>query len=162
MISDKVNRLFPQSSKMGVEINQKSINNGSSPKSCVVHPHHPKIWPTPGISLTQRIWYESEEKNMKYVYTMKNHWAKYLTSSSSLEIKPKICANEFGMIPLNSGTVLTPSIVKVFPVPVWPYAKIVPIKMKALLWPCYCWPSYIWTVYWLMSIFDANYIKNPR
>ncbi len=32
------------------------------------------------------------------------------------------------MMPRSSGTVRTPSIVNVFPVPVWPYAKIVPVK----------------------------------
>lgn len=39
---------------------------------------------------------------------------------------PNMWANEFGMIPLSSGTARTPSMVKVLPVPVCPYAKIVP------------------------------------
>ena len=47
-------------------------------------------------------------------------------SPATLAICPNICANEFGIIPRSSGTDLTPSIVKVFPVPVCPYAKIVP------------------------------------
>lgn len=37
-------------------------------------------------------------------------------------------ANEFGIIPLSSGDVWDPSIVNVLPVPVWPYANIVPLK----------------------------------
>ena len=51
-----------------------------------------------------------------------------LMSPSFLAICPKTCANEFGMIPRSSGTVRTPSIVNVLPVPVCPYAKIVPEK----------------------------------
>lgn len=50
----------------------------------------------------------------------------HLMSPSFLAICPNICANEFGMIPRSSGTVRTPSIVNVLPVPVCPYAKIVP------------------------------------
>lgn len=50
----------------------------------------------------------------------------YLVSPSALAMCPKIWAKEFGIIPLSPGTALTPSIVKVFPVPVCPYAKIVP------------------------------------
>lgn len=50
----------------------------------------------------------------------------YLVSPSAFAIWPNMWANEFGMIPLSSGTARTPSIVKVLPVPVCPYAKIVP------------------------------------
>jgi hypothetical protein len=35
--------------------------------------------------------------------------------------------NEFGMIPLRLGSVGSPAIVNVFPHPVCPYAKIVPL-----------------------------------
>ena len=52
----------------------------------------------------------------------------YLVSPSALEMAPKIWAKELGMMPLSSGVFLSPSIVKVLPVPVWPYAKIVPEK----------------------------------
>ena len=38
-----------------------------------------------------------------------------------------IWANELGIMPLSSGFDRTPSIVKVFPVPVWPYATTVPL-----------------------------------
>ena len=53
-------------------------------------------------------------------------------SPSFLAIWPNICANEFGMIPRSSGTVRTPSIVNVLPVPVCPYAKIVPEEKNQL------------------------------
>lgn len=43
-------------------------------------------------------------------------------------------ANEFGMIPLSSGTARTPSMVKVLPVPVCPYAKIVPENDEENQW----------------------------
>jgi len=50
-----------------------------------------------------------------YVLRFANLW-----SPSNLEINPKIWANEFGMIPRKVGSDRTPSIVNVFPVPVWP------------------------------------------
>ena len=52
-----------------------------------------------------------------------------LISPSIFAMCPKICAKEFGIIPRSSGTVRTPSMVNVFPVPVCPYAKIVPGNM---------------------------------
>lgn len=58
-------------------------------------------------------------------------WLPYLVSPSALAMWPKICANEFGIIPLSSGTALTPSMVNVFPVPVCPYAKMVPEIMQS-------------------------------
>ena len=39
----------------------------------------------------------------------------------------KIWLKARGMMPRSSGGLFTPSIVKVLPVPVWPYAKIVPL-----------------------------------
>ena len=42
-------------------------------------------------------------------------------------MQPNMWANELGMMPFISGIERTPSIVKVLPVPVWPYAKIVPV-----------------------------------
>lgn len=56
----------------------------------------------------------------------------YLVSSSALAMWPNMWAKELGIIPLSSGTALTPSIVYVLPVPVCPYAKIVP--MNKLKW----------------------------
>lgn len=50
----------------------------------------------------------------------------YLVSPSALAMWPNIWAKELGMMPLSSGTARTPSMVKVLPVPVCPYAKIVP------------------------------------
>lgn len=49
-----------------------------------------------------------------------------LISPSIFAMCPKIWAKEFGIIPRSSGIVRTPSMVNVFPVPVCPYAKIVP------------------------------------
>lgn len=54
----------------------------------------------------------------------------YLVSPSAFAIWPNMWANEFGMIPLSSGTARTPSMVKVLPVPVCPYANIVPENDK--------------------------------
>ena len=50
----------------------------------------------------------------------------YLVSPSAFAIWPNTCAKLLGVIPRSSGTVRTPSIVNVLPVPVWPYANIVP------------------------------------
>ena len=52
-------------------------------------------------------------------------------SPSIFAMCPNICAKEFGMIPRSSGTVRTPSMVNVLPVPVCPYAKIVPSKIES-------------------------------
>ena len=57
----------------------------------------------------------------------------YLVSPSALAIFPNTWANELGIIPLSSGIALTPSIVNVFPVPVCPYANIVPEIMQILV-----------------------------
>lgn len=59
---------------------------------------------------------------------LKNNLHSHLVSPSAFAMWPNTWANEFGMIPLSSGTALTPSIVNVFPVPVWPYANMVPEK----------------------------------
>lgn len=56
---------------------------------------------------------------------------RYLMSPSIFAMCPNICAKEFGMIPRSSGTVRTPSMVNVLPVPVCPYAKIVPSKIES-------------------------------
>ena len=56
---------------------------------------------------------------------------RYLMSPSIFAICPNICAKEFGIIPRSSGTVRTPSMVNVLPVPVCPYAKIVPGKIES-------------------------------
>lgn len=58
----------------------------------------------------------------------------YLVSPSAFAIWPNMWANEFGMIPLSSGTARTPSMVKVLPVPVCPYAKIVPENNEEKQW----------------------------
>lgn len=58
--------------------------------------------------------------------TTTNEMITDLLSPSALAMWPKICAKEFGIIPRSSGTALTPSMVKVLPVPVCPYAKMVP------------------------------------
>lgn len=50
----------------------------------------------------------------------------YLTSPAILAMCPKMWANELGIMPLSSGVERTPSMVNVLPVPVWPYANIVP------------------------------------
>lgn len=55
-------------------------------------------------------------------------------SPSAFAMWPNIWANELGMIPLSSGTARTPSMVKVLPVPVWPYAKIVPENNEGKEW----------------------------
>lgn len=55
----------------------------------------------------------------------------YLMSPSIFAMCPNICAKEFGIIPRSSGTVRTPSMVNVLPVPVCPYAKIVPGKIES-------------------------------
>ena len=52
-------------------------------------------------------------------------------SPSIFAMCPNICAKEFGIIPRSSGTVRTPSMVNVLPVPVCPYAKIVPGKIES-------------------------------
>ena len=52
-------------------------------------------------------------------------------SPSIFAMCPNICAKEFGIIPRSSGTVRTPSMVNVLPVPVCPYAKIVPGKIDS-------------------------------
>ena len=54
-------------------------------------------------------------------------WLPHRVSPSALAMWPKTWAKELGMMPLSSGTALTPSMVKVLPVPVCPYAKIVPV-----------------------------------
>lgn len=56
---------------------------------------------------------------------------RYLMSPSIFAMCPNICAKEFGIIPRSSGTVRTPSMVNVLPVPVCPYAKIVPGKIES-------------------------------
>ena len=71
--------------------------------------------------------------------TNENEWwpwwempnARYLMSPSIFAMCPNICAKEFGIIPRSSGTVRTPSMVNVLPVPVCPYAKIVPGKIES-------------------------------
>lgn len=63
-------------------------------------------------------------------YKMSIARASYLVSPSIFEIYPNIWANEFGIIPLRFGSVRTPSIVNVLPVPVCPYAKTVPRKKR--------------------------------
>lgn len=62
---------------------------------------------------------------------MINAQARYLMSPSIFAMCPNICAKEFGIIPRSSGTIRTPSIVNVLPVPVCPYAKIVPGKIES-------------------------------
>ena len=56
---------------------------------------------------------------------------RYLMSPSIFAMCPNICAKEFGIIPRSSGTARTPSMVNVLPVPVCPYAKIVPSKIES-------------------------------
>ena len=69
---------------------------------------------------------------MKWMITMMiNAQARYLMSPSIFAMCPNICAKEFGIIPRSSGTIRTPSIVNVLPVPVCPYAKIVPGKIES-------------------------------
>ncbi len=50
----------------------------------------------------------------------------HFVSPSAFEMWPKMWAKEFGIMPRSSGTARTPSMVKVLPVPVCPYAKMVP------------------------------------
>ena len=47
--------------------------------------------------------------------------------SRALAMCPKICAKVLGMIPLSCGDVFAPDMVYVLPVPVCPYANIVPL-----------------------------------
>lgn len=73
-----------------------------------------------------------ESKNAKDTLTSSLYISRYETRTKNLvflsafAIAPNMCAKEFGMIPRSSGTVRMPSIVYVFPVPVCPYANIVP------------------------------------
>ena len=73
------------------------------------------------------------------------------------------------MMPLSSGTALTPSMVNVLPVPVCPYAKIVPVIHSRHQYQYRLFPKYVFTTiykriphyYCLRYTVNKKLVSNP-